>query len=84
MPDFLHKLHTAALRARNLEVGIQDYAGVIKSSDANRQPSQELHGGENARPGQIYAWDGYFVDQGGMWVVKPNQTLQQKLLWYIV
>uniref|UniRef100_H3CUP6 StAR-related lipid transfer protein 7, mitochondrial n=1 Tax=Tetraodon nigroviridis TaxID=99883 RepID=H3CUP6_TETNG len=25
MPDFLEKLHNAALRARNLEVGIQDY-----------------------------------------------------------
>ncbi|XP_062268860.1 stAR-related lipid transfer protein 7, mitochondrial [Platichthys flesus] len=55
MPDFLQKLHTAALKARNLEVGIQDYVGVIKSGDTNRQPSQERHGGENARPGQIYA-----------------------------
>ena len=58
MPDFLQKLHTAAFKARNLEVGIQDYVGVIKSGDTNRQPSQERHGGENARPGQIYAWDG--------------------------
>lgn len=30
MPDFLEKLHTAALRAKNLEVGIHDYAAVIK------------------------------------------------------
>uniref|UniRef100_A0A8C9WHG2 StAR-related lipid transfer protein 7, mitochondrial n=1 Tax=Scleropages formosus TaxID=113540 RepID=A0A8C9WHG2_SCLFO len=28
MPDFLEKLHAAALRARNQEVGIRDYAGV--------------------------------------------------------
>ncbi|KAM4532772.1 stAR-related lipid transfer protein 7, mitochondrial [Fundulus diaphanus] len=58
MPDFLEKLHTAALRAKNLEVGIQDYTGVIKSSDSNRQPSQERLGGDNAQPGgpgHIYA-----------------------------
>ncbi|XP_027137981.1 stAR-related lipid transfer protein 7, mitochondrial [Larimichthys crocea] len=58
MPDFLEKLHTAALRAKNLEVGIHDYAGVIKSSDTNRQPSQERLSGENTHtggPGQIYA-----------------------------
>ncbi|XP_029921897.1 stAR-related lipid transfer protein 7, mitochondrial [Myripristis murdjan] len=58
MPDFLDKLHTAALRAKNLEVGIQDYVSVIKPSDSNRQPSQERLTGENTRtgdPGQIYA-----------------------------
>ncbi|XP_034403442.1 stAR-related lipid transfer protein 7, mitochondrial [Cyclopterus lumpus] len=58
MPDFLDKLHTAALRAKNLEVGIYDYVGVIKSSDTNRQPSQERLSGEKPRtagPGQIYA-----------------------------
>ncbi|KAF3702105.1 StAR-related lipid transfer protein 7 [Channa argus] len=58
MPDFLEKLHTAALRAKNLEVGIHDYTGVIKSNDTNRQPSQELLSGENQHtsgPGQIYA-----------------------------
>lgn len=58
MPDFLEKLHTAALRAKNLEVGIHDYAAVIKSSDTNRQPSQERLSGENQHaggPGQIYA-----------------------------
>lgn len=57
MPDFLEKLHNAALRAKNLEVGIHDYAGVIKSSD--RQPSQERLSGENSHTGgsgQIYAW----------------------------
>lgn len=58
MPDFLEKLHVAALRAKNLEVGIHDYAGVIKSGDTNRQPSQERLGGDNPHtggPGQIYA-----------------------------
>ncbi|KAM7369074.1 hypothetical protein PAMP_013371 [Pampus punctatissimus] len=58
MPDFLEKLHSAALRAKNLEVGIYDYAGVIKSSDTNRQPSQERLAGESKHtggPGQIYA-----------------------------
>lgn len=69
MPDFLEKLHNAALRAKNLEVGIHDYAGVIKSSDGNRQ---ERHSGENPHtggPGQIYAWHGYFIDQGWWWCV---------------
>lgn len=58
MPDFLEKLHNAALRAKNLEVGIHDYAGVIKTSDGSRQPSQERLGGEKSHPGgsgQIYA-----------------------------
>lgn len=58
MPDFLEKLHTAALRAKNLEVGIYDYAGVIKPSDMNRQPSQERLTGDNSHTGgsgQIYA-----------------------------
>lgn len=58
MPDFLDKLHTAALRAKNLEVGIHDYVGVIKSSDANRQASQERLAGEKPHTGgsgQIYA-----------------------------
>ncbi|XP_056146793.1 stAR-related lipid transfer protein 7, mitochondrial [Lampris incognitus] len=58
MPDFLDKLHAAALRAKNLEVGIYDYAGVIKSSDTNRQPSQDCLTGDNTRTGgsgQIYA-----------------------------
>lgn len=66
MPEFLEKLHNAALRAKNLEVGIHDYAGVIKSSDTNRQPSQERLGGENphaAGSGQIYAWGRYFAHQ---------------------
>ncbi|KAM9734707.1 stAR-related lipid transfer protein 7, mitochondrial [Menidia menidia] len=48
MPDFLEKLHTAALRAKNLEVGVHDYTGVIKSSDSNRQPGQERLSGEKA------------------------------------
>ncbi|KAG7511857.1 stAR-related lipid transfer protein 7, mitochondrial [Solea senegalensis] len=58
MPEFLQKLHTAALRAKNLEVGIHDYVGVIKSSDGNRQPSQERLGGDKTHtggPGPIYA-----------------------------
>lgn len=58
MPDFLEKLHVAALKAKNLEVGIHDYAGVIKSNDINRQPSQERLTGENPHTGgsgQIYA-----------------------------
>lgn len=58
MPDFLEKLHNAALRAKNLEVGIHDYAGVIKSTEGSRQSSQERLGGENSHPGgsgQIYA-----------------------------
>lgn len=66
MPDFLEKLHNAALRAKNLEVDIHDYAGVIKSGDTNRQPSQERLSGENPHtggPGQIYAWAAYLALQ---------------------
>lgn len=58
MPDFLDKLHAAALKATNQEVGIQDYTGVLKPNDANRQPSQDRHTGDNTRTGssgQIYA-----------------------------
>lgn len=58
MPDFLEKLHVAALKAKNLEVGIRDYAGVIKSSDINRQPSPERLTGDSPHTGgsgQIYA-----------------------------
>lgn len=68
MPEFLDKLHTAALRAKNLEVGIQDYTSVIKSSDTNRPSSQERLTGENAHTGgsgQIYAWDGDFIESRG-------------------
>ncbi|XP_072311475.1 stAR-related lipid transfer protein 7, mitochondrial [Eucyclogobius newberryi] len=53
MPAFLDKLHSAALRAKNLEVGIYDYA-----SDSNRQPSQERLTEDNTHTGssgQIYA-----------------------------
>uniref|UniRef100_A0AAY4A4R6 StAR-related lipid transfer protein 7, mitochondrial n=1 Tax=Denticeps clupeoides TaxID=299321 RepID=A0AAY4A4R6_9TELE len=55
MPDFLEKLHIAALRAKNLEMGIHDYTGVFKVS----QTSQERLGGDNAHNAasqeQIYA-----------------------------
>lgn len=71
MPDFLEKLHAAALRAKNLEVGIFDYTAVIKSSNTNRQPSQERLSEEKPHtggPGQIYAWDGH-LDQELCWCV---------------
>uniref|UniRef100_A0A8C5GYF8 StAR-related lipid transfer protein 7, mitochondrial n=1 Tax=Gouania willdenowi TaxID=441366 RepID=A0A8C5GYF8_GOUWI len=58
LPDFLDKLHAAALRAKNLEVGIQDYVEVLKSNKTNRQSSQERLTGENPHTGgsgQIYA-----------------------------
>lgn len=54
MPDFLEKLHTAALKAKNLEVGIYDYASAVKSKDTKHQPSQDRLG-DNTCPGQIYA-----------------------------
>ncbi|XP_027031208.1 stAR-related lipid transfer protein 7, mitochondrial [Tachysurus fulvidraco] len=38
MPDFLEKLHMAALRAKNHEVGVHDYVGVMKPV---QQPSPE-------------------------------------------
>ncbi|XP_034047773.1 stAR-related lipid transfer protein 7, mitochondrial [Thalassophryne amazonica] len=58
MPEFLGKLHAAALRAKNLEVGIYDYAGVIRASDTNSQPSKERLTKENVptgSPGPLYA-----------------------------
>ncbi|XP_048876586.1 stAR-related lipid transfer protein 7, mitochondrial isoform X1 [Brienomyrus brachyistius] len=44
MPDFLEKLHAAALRARNQEVGMQDYMSMVK-------PVQEYHSAETGRAG---------------------------------
>lgn len=54
MPDFLEKLHTAALKARNLEVGIHDYVGVIKTNDKH-QPNPERLAGTGPGSEQIYA-----------------------------
>uniref|UniRef100_A0A673NFL0 StAR-related lipid transfer protein 7, mitochondrial n=1 Tax=Sinocyclocheilus rhinocerous TaxID=307959 RepID=A0A673NFL0_9TELE len=53
MPDFLEKLHTAALRAKNMDVGVHDYVNIIKPT----QPTQERLA-DNAHaggPSQIYA-----------------------------
>lgn len=56
MPDFLEKLHTAALRAKNLEVGIHDYAGVIKPSTPNPERlSEDNNNNPHNLGGQIYA-----------------------------
>lgn len=59
MPDFLEKLHTATLKAKNLEVGIYDYAAVIKSNDnVGRQQNQERLSAEKKHaggPGQMFA-----------------------------
>lgn len=55
MPDFLEKLHTAALRAKNMDVGIHDYVSVVKPP----QITQERLGADNTHtsgPNQIYAW----------------------------
>uniref|UniRef100_A0A673H653 StAR-related lipid transfer protein 7, mitochondrial n=1 Tax=Sinocyclocheilus rhinocerous TaxID=307959 RepID=A0A673H653_9TELE len=53
MPDFLEKLHTAALRAKNMDVSVHDYVSIVKPT----QPTQErladnAHTGD---PSQIYA-----------------------------
>lgn len=77
MPDFLEKLHNAALRAKNLEVGIYDYAGVIKSSD--RQSSQERLSGEKPHTGgsgQIYAWGRRSPDTFVCVIVGTSSTLE--------
>ncbi|XP_019720950.1 stAR-related lipid transfer protein 7, mitochondrial [Hippocampus comes] len=58
MPDFLEKLHTAALKAKNLEVGIHDYAAVIKSNDNVGRQNQERLSNEKKHaggPGQMFA-----------------------------
>uniref|UniRef100_A0A3B1IJ44 StAR-related lipid transfer protein 7, mitochondrial n=1 Tax=Astyanax mexicanus TaxID=7994 RepID=A0A3B1IJ44_ASTMX len=54
MPDFLEKLHTAALRAKNLEVDIHDYVGVVKPQ---QQPSstERLEDGVHSGSTPIYA-----------------------------
>ncbi|XP_051540129.1 stAR-related lipid transfer protein 7, mitochondrial isoform X1 [Myxocyprinus asiaticus] len=54
MPDFLEKLHTAALRAKNMDVGVQDYVSIVKPT----QSTQERLGADNPHtrgPSQIYA-----------------------------
>ncbi|KAI2659934.1 StAR-related lipid transfer protein 7, mitochondrial [Labeo rohita] len=53
MPDFLEKLHTAALRAKNMDVGIHDYVSIIKPT----QPTQErlADNAHTGGPSQIYA-----------------------------
>ncbi|XP_051766234.1 stAR-related lipid transfer protein 7, mitochondrial [Ctenopharyngodon idella] len=54
MPDFLEKLHTAALRAKNMDFGLHDYVSVAKPT----QPTQERLGADNAHTrgsSQIYA-----------------------------
>ncbi|CAL9683487.1 unnamed protein product [Knipowitschia caucasica] len=52
MPDFLDKLHTAAVRAKNLEVGIYDYAGVKTRLASPERRTEDSHTGTS---GQIYA-----------------------------
>ncbi|XP_072515073.1 stAR-related lipid transfer protein 7, mitochondrial [Salminus brasiliensis] len=53
MPDFLEKLHTAALRAKNLEVDIHDYVGVTK---LQQQPSADRReDGVHSASAHIYA-----------------------------
>uniref|UniRef100_A0A8C1TKT9 StAR-related lipid transfer (START) domain containing 7 n=1 Tax=Cyprinus carpio TaxID=7962 RepID=A0A8C1TKT9_CYPCA len=53
MPDFLEKLHTAALRAKNMDVGLNDYVSIIKPT----QPTQErvADNAHTGGPSQIYA-----------------------------
>ncbi|XP_073686028.1 stAR-related lipid transfer protein 7, mitochondrial [Garra rufa] len=53
MPDFLEKLHTAALRAKNMDVGIHDYVSVVKPT----QPTQDrlADGAHTGGPNQFYA-----------------------------
>lgn len=54
MPDFLEKLHTAALRAKNMDFTVKDYVSVVKPT----QPTQDRLGADNAHtrgPSQIYA-----------------------------
>ncbi|TMS08662.1 StAR-related lipid transfer protein 7, mitochondrial [Larimichthys crocea] len=86
MPDFLEKLHTAALRAKNLEVGIHDYAGVIKSSDTNRQPSQERLSGENTSHRRPWTdlrlrWISY---RPGVMLARTPTKPSSQCFWYIV
>lgn len=54
MPDFLEKLHVAALRAKNMDVGVRDYVSFVKPT----QITQERLGADNnhnSGPNQIYA-----------------------------
>ncbi|KAI4897750.1 hypothetical protein NFI96_033836 [Prochilodus magdalenae] len=53
MPDFLEKLHMAAVRAKNQEVSIRDYVGVMKPQQT---PAERLEDGtHSAGSAHIYA-----------------------------
>ncbi|MCJ8742742.1 hypothetical protein PDJAM_G00085970 [Pangasius djambal] len=54
MPDFLEKLHTAALRAKNHEVGVHDYVGVMKQVQ-QASPERLEEGAHAAGSSRIYA-----------------------------
>ncbi|XP_062870506.1 stAR-related lipid transfer protein 7, mitochondrial [Trichomycterus rosablanca] len=54
MPDFLEKLHTAALRAKNHEVGIHDYVGMTKPKQ-QASPERLEEGARAPGSSHIYA-----------------------------
>lgn len=55
MPDFLDKLHTAALRAKNQDVGVMDFASLVKGPpQPERLSADNTHNLGGPAP-QIYA-----------------------------
>ncbi|KAL6472689.1 hypothetical protein MHYP_G00188770 [Metynnis hypsauchen] len=52
-PDFLEKLHVAALRAKNLEVSIHDYVGVMKPQQMTAERLED--GARAAGSAHVYA-----------------------------
>ncbi|XP_041066185.1 stAR-related lipid transfer protein 7, mitochondrial [Carcharodon carcharias] len=48
MPDFLEKLHTAAVRARNMEIKVKDYISARVSENIETKPLQNPERKENS------------------------------------
>ncbi|GCB80129.1 hypothetical protein scyTo_0019665 [Scyliorhinus torazame] len=57
MPDFLEKLHTAAVRARNMEIKIKDYISsrASESVDAKQLQNPERKGSSCSSQQMDYA-----------------------------
>ncbi|XP_028596916.2 stAR-related lipid transfer protein 7, mitochondrial [Podarcis muralis] len=55
MPDFLEKLHMAALKAKNMEIAVKDYISSAKSLESGSNDSKE---GKASMPSQDHKGEG--------------------------
>ncbi|XP_033014944.1 stAR-related lipid transfer protein 7, mitochondrial-like [Lacerta agilis] len=55
MPDFLEKLHMAALKAKNMEIKVKDYISSVKPLQCGSSDSKE---GKGSMPGQEHKGEG--------------------------